>query len=125
QEGVKTVKPIPQLPESLASVEIQAGLSEFSDAQLEKLKWLHGIWQTRFVSDAATAKPILDWAEQNLFGFLDSGTAPLNYELISVQHDCFEALEMAAKYQRVLNLGRENLRPHDPQVFLDNPSLQP
>ena len=143
QEGPKNEKPTPQLPPELANINIlpataaQPAVEEnlndlvlrtnwggFKRPSLEKLRWLHAIWQTRFACDASTAEAALTWAEQNLKSFLglDYEHSP-GYEFAAVQIDCFEALALARKYQRELNLGQISRRSFAPQFFHDRREL--
>ncbi len=128
-DGTKNIQQVPKIPENLEKIptlpmrssepgadeklgdqiSVERWKAGFTTEQLDKLRWLHAIWQTRFSLDGdrkETAKTALTWAEQNLKGCLsiDFENYPC-YELAAVQIDCFEALALATKDKTELNLG--------------------
>jgi hypothetical protein len=121
-EGPKYSGPIPQLPDELQKVVVTSDAAR-TDQQVEKLRWLHAIWQTRAVYDEITARLALDWAIQNLHGLLVFPDPPF-YELLAVQLDCFEAIDLGARYSQAVDLGPIKTKRVDPEVFRDNTNLR-
>lgn len=126
QDGARISQTLPRIPEALTNVEITEGYGPASAPQLEKLNWLNAIWQTRYAGDRASAEMALQWAEQNLRDYL-ANPARDSYELLSVQMDCFEAQDLAARYGRVISLGASarRLKRFEPLEFRSNPIFSP
>jgi hypothetical protein len=110
QDGARVQQVIPTIPDALINVEIKDLSHSLTANQIEKLKWLHAIWQTRYAGDRDSAITLLQWAEQNLKGYLDLGFVSHSYEVVSVQLDCLEALQLASRYRHPVSLRESRIK---------------
>jgi hypothetical protein len=71
----------------------ESGLQQLRWEHVQKLRWIHAIWQTRYTQDKGRAEAALRWAEENLKPYLDTKSDDLPfYELASILLDWAEAL---------------------------------
>ena len=117
QEGARVAQTIPSLPPELTPFTKRPRPERLEPGDVETLKWLHAIWQTRYVGDEPSATPVLEWARQNLNDEIDFAPAKTSYELLSVQLDCLEALDLATEYELLFRPSKWLLTRLTPKDF--------
>ena len=107
QDGARAQQSIPALPDELNAVKAGYQSEPYTDLQIEKLRWSHAIWQTRYIDRNSYQETVLEWATNNLNLFIGFPTTP--YEAASVELDFLEMMEVSSRY----GIKPENSPPRD------------